>query len=153
MREFKYGVGVIAQKFLLNLLLVKLSEKSSTKADFRSKNQKDLSDDGNHKIRWMEGLYLEVRFACLQIFCFFLSQHSSLLPSPTIVKYSTQRYNNDKKCGKVLWKHLLYWNIILLGGWQLEVWSCRRQYPQRAGLLFTYSVCSCTHFDLSDDCP
>ena len=102
MREFKYGVGVIATIFLLNLLLVKLSEKSSTKADFRSKNQKDLSDDGNHKIRWMEGLYLEVQFACLQIFCVFLSQHSSLLPSPTIVKYSTQRYNNDKKCGKVL---------------------------------------------------
>ena len=46
MREFKYGVGVIAPNFLLNLLLVKMSEKSSTKADFWSKNQKDMSDDG-----------------------------------------------------------------------------------------------------------
>ena len=47
MREFKYGVGVIAPNFLLNLLLVKMSEKSLKKADFRSKNQKDMSDDGN----------------------------------------------------------------------------------------------------------
>ena len=46
MREFKYGVGVIAPNFLLNLLLVKMSEKSSTKADFRGKNQKDMSHDG-----------------------------------------------------------------------------------------------------------
>ena len=46
MREFKYGVGVIATIFLLNLLLVKLSEKSSTKTDFRGKNQKDMSHDG-----------------------------------------------------------------------------------------------------------
>ena len=45
MREFKYGVGVIATIFLLNLLLVKLSEKSSTKTDFRGKNQKDMSHD------------------------------------------------------------------------------------------------------------
>ena len=47
MREFKYGVGVIATIFLLNLLLVKLSEKSSTKTDFRGKNQKDMSHDGS----------------------------------------------------------------------------------------------------------
>ena len=46
MREFKYGVGVIASNFLLNLLLVKMSEKSLTKADFWSKNQKDMSHDG-----------------------------------------------------------------------------------------------------------
>ena len=46
MREFKYGVGVIAQNFLLNLLLVKMSEKSSTKADFWGKNKKDTSDNG-----------------------------------------------------------------------------------------------------------
>ena len=46
MREFKYGVGVIASIFLLNLSLVKMSEKSLTKADFWSKNQKDMSDDG-----------------------------------------------------------------------------------------------------------
>ena len=47
MREFKYGVGVIATIFLLNLLLVKLSKKSSTKTDFRGKNQKDMSHDGS----------------------------------------------------------------------------------------------------------
>ena len=46
MREFKYGVGVIATIFLLNLLLVKLSEKSSTKTDFRGKKQKGMSHDG-----------------------------------------------------------------------------------------------------------
>ena len=48
MREFKYGVGVIAPNFLLNLLLVKMSKKSSTKADFQGKNQKDMSDDGSN---------------------------------------------------------------------------------------------------------
>ena len=46
MREFKYGVGVIAPNFLLNLLLVKMSQKSSTKPDFWGKNQKDMSDNG-----------------------------------------------------------------------------------------------------------
>ena len=46
MREFKYGVGVIAPNFLLNLLLVKMSQKSSMKANFRGKNQKDMSDNG-----------------------------------------------------------------------------------------------------------
>ena len=50
MREFKYGVGVIAPNFLLNLLLVKMSEKSSTKADFWGKNQKDMSDNGSWKV-------------------------------------------------------------------------------------------------------
>ena len=47
MREFKYGLGVIAPNFLLNLLLIKISEKSSTKADFRGKNKKDTSDNGS----------------------------------------------------------------------------------------------------------
>ena len=46
MREFKYGVGVIAPIFLFNLLLVKMSEKSSTKADFWGKNKKDMSNNG-----------------------------------------------------------------------------------------------------------
>ena len=50
MREFKYGVGVIAPNFLLNLLLVKMSEKSLTKADFWSKNPKDMSHDGTWKV-------------------------------------------------------------------------------------------------------
>ena len=39
MREFEYGVGVIGPNFLLNLLLFKMSEKSSTKADFRGKKK------------------------------------------------------------------------------------------------------------------
>ena len=47
MRKFKYGVVVIAPNLLLNLLLVKMSEKSSTKADFRGENQKDMSDNGS----------------------------------------------------------------------------------------------------------
>ena len=46
MSEFKHEVGVIAPNFLLNLLLVKMSEKSLTKADFRSKNPKDMSNGG-----------------------------------------------------------------------------------------------------------
>ena len=48
MREFKYGVGVIAPNFLLNLLLVKMSKKSLTKADFQRKKQKDMSNDGTN---------------------------------------------------------------------------------------------------------
>ena len=50
MRKFKYGVGVIAPNLLLNLLLVKMSEKSSAKADFRGENQKDMSDNGTVKL-------------------------------------------------------------------------------------------------------
>ena len=50
MREFKCGVGVIAPIFLLNLLLVKMSEKSLTQADFRSKKQKDMSGDGTMEL-------------------------------------------------------------------------------------------------------
>ena len=42
----EYGVGVIAPNFLLNLLLVKMSQKSSMKANFGGKNQKDMSDNG-----------------------------------------------------------------------------------------------------------
>ena len=60
MREFKYGVGVIATIFLLNLLLVKLSEKYSTKTDFRGKKQKDMSDYGS-------------RIYCRQIFFFIFA--------------------------------------------------------------------------------
>jgi hypothetical protein len=56
MREFKYGVGVIAPNFLLNLLLVKMSEKSLLKADFWSKNQKDMSHDGIIEIFLMRPL-------------------------------------------------------------------------------------------------
>ena len=54
MREFKYGLGVIAPNFLLNLLLVKLSEKYSTKTDFRGKNQKDMSHDGMKVVKFLD---------------------------------------------------------------------------------------------------
>ena len=47
MREFNYGVGVIAANFLLNLELVKMSDKLSTKDDFWGKNKKDTSDNGS----------------------------------------------------------------------------------------------------------
>ena len=50
MREFKYGVGVIAPNFLMNLFFVKMSKKSSTKADFRGKNPKDMSNSGTSKV-------------------------------------------------------------------------------------------------------
>ena len=50
MTEFKSGVGVTVPIFLLNLLLVKMSEKSLTKADFRSKKQKDMSGDGTMEL-------------------------------------------------------------------------------------------------------
>ena len=60
MRKFKYGVVVIAPNLLLNLLLVKMSEKSLTKADFRSKNQKDTMSGGSCH------LYLEKRFSILR---------------------------------------------------------------------------------------
>ena len=55
MRKFKYGVGVIAPNLLLNLLLVKMSEKSSAKADFRGENQKDMSDNGS-QTSWALGM-------------------------------------------------------------------------------------------------
>ena len=48
MSKYRYGVGVIAPNFLLNLLLVKMSKKSLKKADFRSKKQKDMSHDGTY---------------------------------------------------------------------------------------------------------
>ena len=74
MREFKYGVGVIAPIFLLNLLLVKMSEKSLTKADFRGKNQKDMSDDGtlifHNLILW---------FLLIQPNCFNLNSYANKL--------------------------------------------------------------------------
>ena len=65
MREFKYGVGVIATIFLLNLMLVKLSKKSSTKTDFRGKNQKDMSNDGTQS-----NLKMETPVILAQSFCF-----------------------------------------------------------------------------------
>ena len=73
MREFKYGVGVIAQNFLLNLLLVKMSEKSLKKADFRSKKQKDMSNDG---IQFAELLYEHV-FCTWNVISGFSRQRTS----------------------------------------------------------------------------
>ena len=54
MRELKYEVGVIAPNFLLNLLLVKMSENSSRKADFQGKNKKDPSDNGKELIEYFQ---------------------------------------------------------------------------------------------------
>ena len=103
MREFKYGVGVIAQKFLLNLLLVKMSEKSLTKADFRSKNQKDMSDDGN-RIGWISNSYQKT-FKRNEITSYkepptlkiwgFLS-NSDFLPRNTVVpRFSIHRFSRN----------------------------------------------------------
>ena len=48
MREFQVWSWSNCPKFLLNLLLVKMSQKSSTKPDFWGKNQKDMSDNGTY---------------------------------------------------------------------------------------------------------
>lgn len=60
MREFKYGVGVIVPNFLLDLLLVKMSKKPLTKADFQSKNQKDMSGNGMRAKLFLLKVPLEV---------------------------------------------------------------------------------------------
>ena len=46
MRKFKYGCGVIAQNFLLNYSLFKITLNPSKKDEFLSEKQKDMSDDG-----------------------------------------------------------------------------------------------------------
>ena len=67
MREFKYGVGVIAPNFLLNLLLVKMSQKSSRKPDFWGKNQKDMSDNGKHPVhQWLRQISMKLPYAVLR---------------------------------------------------------------------------------------
>ena len=46
MRKFKYGCGVIAQNFLLNYSLFKITVNPGKKVEFSSEKQKDMSDDG-----------------------------------------------------------------------------------------------------------
>ena len=48
MRKFKYGCGVVAQNFLLNYSLFKITLNPSKKVDFLLENQKDMSVDGNN---------------------------------------------------------------------------------------------------------
>ena len=46
MRKFNCGCGVIAQNFLLNYSLFKITANPSKKVEFSSEKQKDMSDDG-----------------------------------------------------------------------------------------------------------
>ena len=49
MRKFKYGCGVIAQNFLLNYSLFKITANPSKKVEFSSEKQKDMSVDGTYR--------------------------------------------------------------------------------------------------------
>ena len=46
MRKLKHGCGVVAQNFLLNYSLFKITLNPSKKVEFLSEKQKDVSDDG-----------------------------------------------------------------------------------------------------------
>ena len=46
MRRLKHGCGVVAQNFLLNYSLFKITLNPSKKVEFSSEKQKDMSDDG-----------------------------------------------------------------------------------------------------------
>ena len=46
-RKLKYGCVVVAQNFLLNYSLFKITVNPSKKVEFSSEKQKDMSDDGN----------------------------------------------------------------------------------------------------------
>ena len=46
MRKLKHGCGVVAQNFLLNYSLFKITVNPSQKVKFLSEKQKDMSDDG-----------------------------------------------------------------------------------------------------------
>ena len=46
MRKLNYGCGVVAQNFLLNYSLFKITLNPSKKVEFSSEKQKDMSDDG-----------------------------------------------------------------------------------------------------------
>ena len=46
MRKFQYGCGVIAQNFLLNYFLFKITLNTSKKVECPSEKPKDMSDDG-----------------------------------------------------------------------------------------------------------
>ena len=47
MRRLKHGCGVVAQNFLLNYSLFKITLNPSKKVKFSLENQKDMSVDGN----------------------------------------------------------------------------------------------------------
>ena len=53
MRKFKYGCGVVAQNFLLNYSLFKITLNPSKKVKFSLENQKDMSVDGNKIGCWI----------------------------------------------------------------------------------------------------
>ena len=46
MRKLKHGCGVVAQNFLLNYSLFKITLNPSKKVEFSSEKQKDMSVDG-----------------------------------------------------------------------------------------------------------
>ena len=45
-RKLKYGCVAVAQNFLLNYALFKITLNPSKKVEFSSEKQKDMSDDG-----------------------------------------------------------------------------------------------------------
>ena len=47
MRKLKHGCGVVAQNFLLNYSLFKITLNPSKKVEFSLEKQKDMSDDGS----------------------------------------------------------------------------------------------------------
>ena len=49
-RKLKYGCVVVAQNFLLNYSLFKITVNPRKKVEFSSEKQKDMSDDGNYNI-------------------------------------------------------------------------------------------------------
>lgn len=65
MRKFKYGCGVIAQNVLLNYSLFKITANPSKKAEFSSKKQKDMSDDGIYTLEITFSSTKIVEFSCL----------------------------------------------------------------------------------------
>ena len=104
MREFKYGVGVIATIFLLNLLLVKLSEKSSTKTDFWGKNQKDMSHDGSisfrQHLRYYDKVYINSNPPKKIIFSDTFHKCSNL-DTPWVTARTYQQVHNQQPLGKL----------------------------------------------------
>ena len=50
MRRLKHGCGVVAQNFLLNYSLFKITLNPSKKVEFSLENQKDMSVDGTKLI-------------------------------------------------------------------------------------------------------
>ena len=72
MRRLKHGCGVVAQNFLLNYSLFKITLNPSKKVEFSLENQKDMSVDGNWYIKTAEiGCFDEKlrEDPCLPSFC------------------------------------------------------------------------------------